>query len=138
MGMVGQKGRELLERFCERMTCRIPSTCGWDIVGTWHTGQRRSRADCCGDLNSGADLGKRSGPAVLEESAVLSHGRSHRFDPCHAHQPKRLPGSLERAACQKICQKIAGLRCLQSRSAWLGPSCRRVKEQLRLGRAAVV
>ena len=22
---------------------------------------------------------------MLEESAVLSHGRSHRFDPCHAH-----------------------------------------------------
>src|SRR5215218_9871624 len=88
MGMVGQKGRELLERFCERMTCRIPSTCGWDIVGTWHTGQRRSRADCCGELNSEADLGKRSGPAVLEESAVLLHGRDHRFETCHAHHPK--------------------------------------------------
>jgi len=55
-----------------------PSMRGWDIVGTWPTGQRRSRADCCGYLNSGADLGKRSGPAGLEESAVLSHGRGHR------------------------------------------------------------
>ena len=66
------------------------------------------------------------------EAALASHGRSHRFDPCHAHQPKRLPGPLERAACQKICQKIVDLGCLQSRSAWLGPSCRRVNGQLRL------
>jgi hypothetical protein len=65
-------------------------------------------------------------------AAKSSHGRSHRFDPCHAHQPKRLPGPLERAACQKICQKIADLGCLLSRSAWLGPSCRRVNGQLRL------
>jgi hypothetical protein len=25
-------------------------------------------------------------------AALASHGRSHRFDPCHAHQHKRLPG----------------------------------------------
>jgi hypothetical protein len=55
-----------------------PSIRGWDIVGTWPTGQRRSRADCCGHLNSGADLGKRSAPAVLEEFAVLSHSSRHK------------------------------------------------------------
>jgi hypothetical protein len=60
------------------MTCRPRPCVVWDMVGTWPTGQRRSRADCCGYLNSGADLGKRSGPAVVEESAVLSHGRGHR------------------------------------------------------------
>jgi hypothetical protein len=43
-------------------------------------------------------------------AALASHGRSHRFDPCHAHQPKRLPGPLERAACQKICQKTTAWR----------------------------
>lgn len=53
-------------------TVRILSMRGWDMIGTWSTGQWRSRADCCGYLNSGADLGQRSGPAVLEESAVLS------------------------------------------------------------------
>jgi hypothetical protein len=106
--VVGREGRELLERLCQRMTMPHPFMPGWDIVGTWRSGQRRSRADCCGHLNSGADLGKRSGPAGLVESAVLSHGRSHRFDPCHAHQHKRFPDSLEWAACQKICQKRTG------------------------------
>jgi hypothetical protein len=39
-------------------------------------------------------------------AALASHGRGHRFETCHAHQPKRFSASLERAACQKICQKI--------------------------------
>jgi hypothetical protein len=41
--------------------------------------------------------------------AKSSHGRGHRFDPCHAHQPKRFPVPTPRAVCQKICQKIMGL-----------------------------
>jgi hypothetical protein len=44
-----------------------------------------------------------------------SHGRSHRFDPCHAHQP---PASIARAACQKICQKAGA--CAASRGDKLG------------------
>jgi hypothetical protein len=34
-------------------------------------------------------------------AALASHGRSHRFDPCHTHQPRRFPASVARAACQK-------------------------------------
>jgi hypothetical protein len=39
-------------------------------------------------------------------AALTSHGRSHRFDPCHAHQRKRFQVSLQQAVCQRICQKM--------------------------------
>ena len=54
-----------------------------------------------------AEVGGRN-PAlslVTRRPYLSSHGRSHRFDPCHAHQPKRLPVPTLRAVCQKICQK---------------------------------
>jgi hypothetical protein len=37
--------------------------------------------------------------------ALPSHGRSHRFDPCHAHQHKRLPGTLLRRRLPADCQQ---------------------------------
>jgi hypothetical protein len=47
---------------------------------------------------------------VFMGGAKSSHGRSHRFDPCHAHQPKRFPAPIPQAVCQKICQKITAWR----------------------------
>jgi hypothetical protein len=58
---------KLLERRCERMTCRCPVQHGWDIVGTWPTGQPRSPMDSCGLLNTVVDLDRASGPAALGE-----------------------------------------------------------------------
>jgi hypothetical protein len=34
-------------------------------------------------------------------AALASHGRSHRFDPCHAHQHKRVLGVPMGAVCQQ-------------------------------------
>jgi hypothetical protein len=65
----------------------------------------------------GEELGRGVGP---ETEAKSSHGRSHRFDPCHAHQPKRLPASIVRAACQKICQKTGA--CAWSHPVRVTPS----------------
>jgi hypothetical protein len=56
-----------------------------------------------------ADLGGcggwRGGAGSRDEAALASHGRSHRFDPCHAHQHKRLLGSRCHAGCQQIASK---------------------------------
>jgi hypothetical protein len=38
-------------------------------------------------------------------AALASHGRSHRFDPCHAHQHKHLPGILLRHLLPADCQQ---------------------------------
>jgi CBS domain-containing protein len=37
----------------------------------------------------------------MQGRGEVLHGRSHRFDPCHAHQHKRLPVATLRAVCQK-------------------------------------
>jgi hypothetical protein len=45
---------------------------------------------------------------VLESSvcvggaALASHGRGHRFNPCHAHQHNHSARNLGTAACQQI------------------------------------
>jgi hypothetical protein len=62
-------------------------------------------------------------------AALASHGRGHRFETCHAHQPKRLPGSLQPAVCQKICQKT-GACGWSHRSASLNPSRRQATRLL--------
>jgi hypothetical protein len=59
----------------------------------------------------------RALPASLSSGVASSHGRSHRFDPCHAHQPKRFPASSVRVVCQKICQRS---RVWQGRSGMQG------------------
>jgi hypothetical protein len=60
----------------------------------------------------------RSVAFVSVVTALPSHGRGHRFETCHAHQPKRFPGSLQRAACQKIFQKTTRLDVVDPWSAW--------------------
>jgi hypothetical protein len=46
-----------------------------------------------------------SGVGTVPE-AKSSHGRSHRFDPCHAHQHKRSPQPHLHPDCQQICQHV--------------------------------
>jgi hypothetical protein len=84
---------------------RTGRVCGWGTLGAWTAGQQRSTTDCCGLMEFRVDLARSHGAALVNNLLLISHGRSHRFDPCHAHQPKRLPASIVQAACQKICQK---------------------------------
>jgi hypothetical protein len=47
----------------------------------------------------------------------ISHGRSHRFDPCHAHQHKQAPESSARAQLPADCQQTTLSRCENALSA---------------------
>jgi hypothetical protein len=70
---------------------------------------------------------RESAAFTRQKSQVRSLSRPPAKTPPRAARTGRLPEDLP---------EDHGLGCLQSRSAWLGPSCRRVNEQLRLGRAA--
>jgi hypothetical protein len=86
---------------CVRLHTFTPSerTYGWMSAASSRTVARSTPSSSA--HRSCADA---SGPAVLEEPGVLSHGRSHRFETCHAHQHKRPPhgvvSRLPPASCQ--------------------------------------
>jgi hypothetical protein len=48
---------------------------------------------------------RQSSQQVIERHDSLSHGRSHRFEPCHAHQHKLPPRTLLRLRLPADCQQ---------------------------------
>ena len=98
--MAGKRSEGSASASCQQSASKSPSH-----RTTWHRVasaalppelRRCSTANSAGQRRVGA--------------ALASHGRGHRFDPCHAHQPKRFPAPILRAVCQKICQKITAWR----------------------------
>jgi hypothetical protein len=66
-------------RYTTPVRRRVIGHRGWDIVGTWPTGQRRSRTDSCGSLHHAADLDDRFATSGVRGAwGTFTRQRGHR------------------------------------------------------------